>query len=262
MLLLLTRHRELTLHLARREITDRYLGQVFGSLWAIGHPLVLIGVYVFIFGFVFRLKVGDGRQVPFDYTTYLLAGLIPWLCLVESMSKATVAITMNANLVKQIVFPVEVLPVKGVIASLITQAISIILLLVYVLTKYHTLEWTYALLPLLMLLQSLFMIGLAYLLSSIGVYFRDLKDLVQVFCTVGVFTVPIFFLPEQIPELFRPLLYANPICYIVLCYQDALYAGRLVHGWAWIIFPTMSVGLFYLGYRIFRKLKIMFGNVL
>jgi hypothetical protein len=160
LVLLLTRHRELTLHLAKREITDRYLGQVFGSLWAIGHPLVLIGVYVFIFGFVLNLKVGDASRVPFDYTTYLLAGLIPWLSLVESMSKATVAITMNANLVKQIVFPVEVLPVKGVIASLITQAISIALLLIYVLAKYHGLPWTYALLPLLMLFQSLFMIGL------------------------------------------------------------------------------------------------------
>ncbi len=259
---LLTRHRQLTIEMAKREIKDRYMGQVFGTLWAFGHPLILMGVYVFIFAFVFKMKLGGTREMPLDYTTYLLSGLIPWMCFQESMSKGSTVIVGNANLVKQVVFPIEVLPVKGVIASLITMCISLLILFAYVLVSHHSLIWTYSLLPLLIFLQTLSMIGVCYILSSIGVYFRDVKDFVQVFNVVGMYLMPIFYLPSQVPELFRPLLYLNPFSYLIWCYQDVLYFGRFEHWWAWWIFSGMSFGIFYLGYRVFRKLKTMFGNVL
>jgi lipopolysaccharide transport system permease protein len=106
------------------------------------------------------------------------------------------------------------------------------------------------------------MIGVCYILSSVGVFFRDLKDFVQVFSMIGVYLMPVFYLPESVPELFRPLLYLNPFSYLVWCYQDALYFGSFEHRWVWFIFPIMSISVFYIGYRVFRKLKIMFGNVL
>lgn len=262
LILLLTRHRQLTIEMAKREIKDRYLGQVFGIFWAIGHPLVLMAVYIFIFVFVFKIKIGGTRELPFDYTTYLLSGLIPWLGFQESMSKASTVIIGNANLVKQVIFPIEVLPVKGVIAALITQVIFLVLLAGYVLITQYFLPWTYLLLPLLILLQTLAMIGVSYILAAVGAYFRDVKDLVQVFSVVGLYLMPTFYLPEFVPELFRPVLYLNPFSYLTWCYQDALYFGRFEHWWAWPIFAVMSLGVFYIGYRIFRKLKIMFGHVL
>ena len=115
-MLLLTRHRQLTFAMAQREIADRYAGQFLGVLWAIIHPVIVMGVYVFIFAYVFKMKIGGTHNMPLDYTTYLLSGLIPWMCFQESMSKASVVIVNNANLVKQVVFPLEVLPVKVVIA--------------------------------------------------------------------------------------------------------------------------------------------------
>ena len=249
--------------MTRREISDRYAGQVLGMFWAVGHPLVLMGIYVFIFAYVFKMKLGGTYAMPLDYTTYLLCGLIPWMAFQESMSKAAVVIIGSANLVKQVVFPIEVLPVKGVIASFSNQIVASGVLVVYVLcnTGGH-IPWTYILLPVLFAFQAMAMIGVAYILASLGTYFRDVKDFVQVFCIAGMYTMPIFYLPTMVPEIFRPLLYLNPFSYMAWCYQDVCYFGRFQHPWAWPVFMFGSLGIFYVGYRVFRKLKVCFGSVL
>ena len=259
---LLTRHRQLTWEMTRREVSDRYAGQVLGAFWAIGHPLALMGVYLFIFGCVFRMKVGGTPEMPLDYTVYLLSGLIPWMAFQESMAKGATVIVGNANLVKQVVFPVEVLPVKGVIASFSTQLVATTILAGYVLATHRALPWTYLLLPGLFFFQSLAMIGAAYTLAAVGAYFRDLKDFVQVFCIAGMYLMPVVYLPNMVPRVFRPLLSLNPFSYMAWCYQDACYFGRFAHPWAWPVFLLGSLAAFYLGYRVFRKMKTCFGNVL
>lgn len=262
LVLLLTRYRQLTWVMAKREITERYSGQLFGTLWTIGHPLTLIILYIFVFGFVFRMRMGGTVNLPFDYTTYMLSGLIPWLAFQESMSKASTVIISNANVVKQVIFPIEVLPVKGVLATLVTEVIFFGLLTLYVLSIHHSLLWSWILLPLLFLLQALAMIGVSYILAAVGAYFRDIKDIVQVFSTVAFFLMPMIYLPEAIPSAVRVVLYLNPFSYMVWCYQDILFFGQWEHPWAWLVFIGTSLGVFVLGYRLFRKLKIMFGNVL
>ena len=163
----LTRHRRLAWEMAKRDITDRYAGQVAGSLWAIGHPLVMMGIYIFIFAFVFKVRVGGTRELPLDYTAYLLSGLIPWMALQESMMKGSTSITGNASLVKQVVFPIEILPVKGILSSMMTQLIATAILLVYTLVSHGSLFWTHLLLPVLFLLQFLGMAGICLLLASV-----------------------------------------------------------------------------------------------
>ncbi|MBF0404349.1 MAG: ABC transporter permease [Nitrospirae bacterium] len=259
---LVTRHRRVTIEMARREVRDRSIGKVFGNFWAFGHPLVMIGIYVFVFTFVFKMKMGGTVDMPLDYTTYILSGLIPWISFQESMAKSTTVIINNANLVKQVVFPVEILPLKGVIVSLLSMFISLTILIVYVLSTHHKLLWTYMLLPFLIFFQMLAMSGVCYMLSSVGVFFRDVRDFIQVFSIVGLYITPVFYQPDQVPAIFRPLLYLNPFSYLTWCYQDALYYGRFEHKWAWLGFFVLSSGIFYFGYRVFRKLKIWFGHVL
>jgi len=262
LIVLLTRHRRLTFELARREIGERYSGQFFGTFWAVGHPLALMLVYVFVFAYVFTARVGGTLDMPLNYTSYMLAGLIPWLAFQESMMKSGTVIIANSNLVKQVIFPIEVLPVKGVLATLATQIIFLLLLIAYNLATYHVLRWTYLLLPLLFVVQALAMIGVSYLLASVGAFFRDVKDFVQVFCSVAFFLLPILYLPASVPRAVRPVFYIDPFSYLVWCYQDLLYFGRFAHPWAWVIFGVMSIFIFVLGYRTFRKLKVTFGNVL
>lgn len=248
--------------LAKREILDRYTGQVFGAFWAIGHPLMLILIYIFIFGFVFQMRLENSLDMPLNYTSYMLAGLIPWLVFSEVLGKASSLIINNANVVKQVVFPIEVFPIKTALASLATFLIFLVLLTIYTIVANGFLPWTYVFVPFLAVFQALAMIGVSYLLSALGAYFRDLKDFVQIFNSIAFFIMPILYLPEAIPGTLRPLLYANPLSYMVWTYQDALYFGAFRHPWAWAVFVLGSLVIFVFGYRVFRRLSVMFGNVL
>jgi lipopolysaccharide transport system permease protein len=262
---ILTRHRELTWEMTRREIKDRYAGQALGVVWAIGHPLLLMALYVFVFAYVFPTRFETGSDMPRSFVSYILSGLIPWMAFAEAMSKGTSVITGQAALVKQVVFPTEILPVKAVLACFITQLLATGFLLVFMLATEHGWPATVVLLPLLFLLQLLAMIGVNYLLSSIAVYIRDLREVVQVFLTAGVFLAPIFYLPswvERANPLFQLVLNANPFTHLVWCYRDVLYYGSVAHPGSWAVTTALSALVFYGGYRVFRKLKPAFGDAL
>lgn len=259
---ILLKHHSLTWEMAKRELSDRYAGQAFGIVWAIAHPLFMIGLYVFIFAFVFKAKIGGTVQLPLDYTTYILSGLIPWMAFQESINKSCTAITANAGLVKQVVFPLEILPAKSVLVSLLPLFISLLILLGYVLVKHGGFFMTYFLLLPLIVFQILAMLGMAYMLAAIGAYFRDIKDIAQLFSMSGMYLMPIFYLPEMVPSLFKPILYFNPFSYMAWVYQDVLYFGRIEHVYAWVMYPILSIASFIIGYRLFRKVKPGFGNML
>ena len=258
----LRRYRALTVEMARRELTEQYAGQAFGKIWVIVHPLFLIGLYVFVFAVVFKTRIGGTVELPLDYTTYLLSGLIPWLAFQQSMSRACVALTSQSNLVKQVVFPIEVLPAKTVLASLVPQLVGFVVLFAYVIATFGMPPVTYVLIPVLLAFQLLAMMGVAFALAAVGAYLRDAKDFVQLFCMMGVYLLPVVYLPEWVPTLFKPLLYLNPFSYMVWAYQDALYFGRFQHPWAWGVFAAGSVFVFSAGYRLFRSLRPQLENVL
>jgi lipopolysaccharide transport system permease protein len=256
------RHRQLTWEMTKRDITDRYAGQIFGPLWAIGHPLILMSIYVVVFTYIFSMRTSGGADFPLGYSTYILSGIIPWTAFQESMNRGTSAVLANGDLVKQVVFPLEILPVKGIFSAFLTQGVATLFLISYVLLKYHYLPWTYSLLPVLFFFQLLAMTGVSYVLASVGVYFRDLKDIVQVFTIACFYIIPILYLPNWLPKWFQPIFFLNPFSYMVWCYQDACFFGRFEHPWAWPIFFVLSSLTFFSGYRVFYKLKTMFGNVL
>jgi len=256
------RYRTLIVEMARRELTDRYAGQMFGLFWTVGHPLFMMALYVTIFVFVLKTKIGDDVSMKLDYTTYILSGLVPWLSIQESLSKACTAVTSNSNLVKQVIFPIEILPIKTILSAGFAQVISTILLILYVVIYQKTIWMTFLLIPVLMAFQIMMMVGLGFLLASIAIFFRDLKDFVQLFCTVGVYVVPVLYLPQWSPGVFKLVIYANPFSYMVWCYQDAIYYGRFEHPLAWIVFPTLSVFTLIVGYRIMGRLKPIMGDCL
>ncbi len=259
---LLRKHKELLRELVRRELNEQFAGGLLGSIWVIFHPLFLMAVYLFVFSFVFRNKIGGTFELPLNYTTYFLSGLIPWLNLQQVLSRTCASITSNSGLVKQVIFPIELLPIKTTIATLPSQLISIGVLFLYVLCTYHYLPWTYLLFPVVFALQIMMSIGIALILSTITAFIRDIKELVTLFCFAGMFLLPITYLPAWVPTLFKPMLHANPFSYMIWCYQDIFYYGRMEHPYAWGVYILMAAGLFWLGTRTFNKLKPHFGDVL
>jgi lipopolysaccharide transport system permease protein len=258
LILILKRHRQLIIEMVKREINDRYAGQIFGYFWTFGHPLTLILLYSIVFGFIFRANV-DG---PMNYVVFLLAGLIPWLTFQEVMGKATTLINNNANIVKQVIFPIEILPIKGVLAAVVTQVVLFVFMIIYILITGRVPLCTYLLVPIIILVQITGMIGASFILCAISPYFRDMKDFVQIFVTVSFFAMPMIYSPSSLPPIVKYVFYINPFSYMIWCYQDILFYGRFQHPWSWVVFSLISLLAFIFGYRLFRKLKVMFGNVL
>jgi lipopolysaccharide transport system permease protein len=255
-------HWRLVWALSKRELSDRYSGHMFGLLWVVGHPLVVIGLYVFVFAFVLKLRIRDAVGLPGDYTVYLLSGLIAWTTFQDAATKSCTAITARANLLKQVLFPLEVLPVQSIIISLLTQLVSAVPITIYLLAVHGRLPWTYVLLPLLFLLQALLMAGVSFALSSCAVFFRDLKDVVGVATLIGLYAIPVMYPLEWVPESFRLFLYLNPFSHMIWCYQDAMFFGSLAHPSSWVIFPLLSLGVLVGGASLFRRLKPYFAGAL
>jgi lipopolysaccharide transport system permease protein len=259
---LLLRNRTLTAELTRRDIRGEHAGQIFGAAWGVIQPLAMMALYAFIFSVVFRVRVGGTLELPRDYTVYLLSGLIPWLACVQAMGKSTTAVTDSGNLVKQTVFTLELVPITRALASALPLVVGLAFVLVYMPFAEGGVPWTLVLVPLLVAFQALAMAGLALGLSAVGAFVRDLKQVIPIVALLGIFVLPVVYLPSSVPELFRPVLYLNPFSYLVWTWQDALYYGRFEHPWAWAVFLAGSVFLFVSSYRLFRKLKPYFGDVL
>lgn len=259
---LLRRRRLLTLEMAKREVRGEHSGYALGSIWGVAQPLFLMVVYAFIFGVVFRQKVGGTFELPRNFTVYMLAGLVPWLALQVSLVKSASVITGNANLVKQTLFDLEVLPIAGALAACMPLVVGFTFITIYTLVSYGELPWTYVLLPVAVGLQIVLMAGLAFLLSAVGAFFRDVRELVQMFAVAAIFLLPIVYLPGSVPTALEQVLWVNPFTYMVFCYQDVFYFGRIEHPYAWAGFGVLSLLAFAGGYRFFRRVRPYFGNVL
>jgi lipopolysaccharide transport system permease protein len=256
------RYLPLIWELAKQEIAERYVGQVLGVVWAVGHPLISMAVYIFVFNYVFRMRIGETAELPFDYTTYLLSGLVPWLTFTDILNRACNVITANAGLVKQILFPVEILPIKTVAAALVSQIIATVCLLGYILIRHGFLHPLTALLPVVFAVEVVAMIGISYALSAVAVFFRDTKDVVVVLTGIGLYLSPTLFSEASVPRAFAAVMLLNPFSYIAWVYQDVIFYGRFAHPWAWIVLAIFSLAFLSLGFRLFRILRPSFGDVL
>ncbi len=259
-ILVFRKHRELIGELVARELRDRHSGQVLGVVWAFGHPLLLMVFYTFLFAYVFPARYGSGAGVS-DYSTNVLAGLVSWLAFQDLLSRSPSILVSQSNLVKQIVFPTEVLPMKTAIASAMSYAAGLLFAVVY--AAWHgTLSWLTLTLPLLVLFQILAMIGVAFILSAIGVFLRDLRDVVQVFSSVNLFAQPILYNPFATPDWLSWVFAANPFSYLVWCWQDALFHGEFLHTVAWFVFPIGSLITLATGWLVFERTRHAFGDAL
>ena len=260
---LLRDRRELAWEMTKRELVDRYAGHTLGYLWLFLHPVLLVLIYLFVFSVVFRARIdAQGYSVATNYTTYLLAGLLPWLAFQDALNKGTAAIIQDRNLVKQIVFPIEILPIKAIAPSVVTLLSFQLLFVLYLAVGPEKLSLMLPLLVPLMVFQCLAMLGLAFLLSTAGAYVRDLRDIVSVLAFVTIFLLPIVYQPAWVPGALKLILYLNPLSYMIWCYQDVFFYGHIEHPEAWIVWPLFAVGCFAFGHRAFQRVKGALGNFL
>jgi lipopolysaccharide transport system permease protein len=256
------KNRRLAAAMMMRELRSRYAGQFTGAFWIVGHPLFQMLIFVFIFGIVFKQRLGGSYELPRDYTTYILSGLVPWLTFSSSLPTVCMSVIANSNLVKQFTFPTEVLPIKDIFISMIFWIVGFAIVSAYGIFVNGSLPWTYALVPVVLVLNLMLSIGIAWIMSSISVFVRDLKEITTIVVSAGIYALPVVYLPSQLPRVFRPFIAANPFSAMIWVYQDTLYFGRIEHPWAWVAFSLMAVICFAFGFRLFQLLKPFFGKAL
>lgn len=255
------RHRELLKEMIGRLLHVAHARHGFGGAWIYINPLIVVGTYLLIFGFVIGSQIQNAGDFPGDYPSYVLTGLVPWLMIQAALTRSPGGLITNTSLVKQIVFPVEVLPIAAVAAAMIPLLPALALVIIYK-AFVGGLPWTIVLLPVAALMIGAISLGLAFALSAITPFVRDVAEIVQSFCTVAIYLMPIMYLPGWVPHVLRPIMYVVPFTYPAWVMQDVLFFGHIEHPLAWILTAVFAVVSPLVGFRVFEMLKPYFGNVL
>ena len=256
------RNRSLIREMVVREIKQGHARHSFGAAWIYIQPLVVVGSYMIIFGTVLGSRLTITKEFPGNYTSYILVGLAAWLLMSNALGRAPNCFSGNANLVKQVVFPIETLPVSSIIACFVIFVPTFALMIGYKLLLGGGLSWLALVLPLVLGLHALLSLGLTLLLSVTTPFLSDIREFVTLYMSVSMYFTPAIYLPGWVPALLRPILYLNPFSYVVWVYQDTLFFGEFRHPFAWVVFAAMAVGLFIAGLVVFRRVKPVLGNVL
>lgn len=254
------RHRALVREMARREMTDLHAGQMAGVVWLAVHPILMFAVNAFLFSVVFSVRIGE--RGPTDYLVYLFSGLAPWILTADVLSRSANVIIANSSIVKKVTFPTEVLVAKTVLSSLTVQGLLFVCVLIYTVATRGEIQASFLLLPFLFMLHLALLWGWSLLLASLTPYFRDVPELVRVFVTVNIYLVPIAYLPGMVPAPLRFLIALNPYSYLVWCYQDVIYHGRITSVSSWIALSCFSAAMLILGSYMFSRLRHHFSSVM
>ncbi len=257
------RHRYLLWQLTRREVAMRYQGSLLGLCWALLTPLLMLAVYTFVFSVVFQRPWGPSMgQSRADFALALFAGLTVFHLFADTISSAPRLILANSNYVKRVVFPLEILPVARLLSNCVQAGLSFAVLLAAVLLFKGGLPWTLVFLPLLFLPLSLLSLGCAFFLSSLGVFVRDIGQVVGLAVTMLLFMSAIFYPLSALPARWRSFFYLNPLVSIIEDVRRVTLEGLTPHWPMWGAVSLFSVLFATAGLAWFMKSKHAFADVL
>jgi lipopolysaccharide transport system permease protein len=261
----LWRNGALVAMLARREALGRYKGSLLGIAWSFLHPLLMLAVYTFVFSTVFKARwsgggAGDGSTL--EYALHLFAGILIYTLFAECVTRAPALVLANVNYVKKVAFPLEVLPWVSLGAALFHFAVGLLIWLVFHAAFFGTPPVTALLLPVVLAPLILFILGLCWLLAALGVYLRDVGQIVGILTSALIFMSPIFYPLTALPETLRPYLYLNPLTPAVEQVRAVLIFGRLPDWHMFGTFLAVSIMVAALGFAFFQKTRKGFADVL
>lgn len=250
----LYRYRQLIATLTARDLKARYRGSILGYFWSLANPLLLLTVYTIVFTVFFPANAIQ------PYPLFLFAGILPWTFFAAATLESTAAISANAGLIKKVMFPAEALPLVVVLSHLVHFALAVPVLVVatigFALHGDIALRPTMLLAIPLMVVQTLFVAGIAMTVSSAAVLFRDLRDIITNLLTLGFFLTPILYTIEGIPSRWlRALLRINPMTPFVVSYQDVFFWGRLPALSDAFLMLAYAVASVALGMTVFGRLR-------
>lgn len=255
-------HRQLISQMTRREVVGRYKGSVMGLLWSFLNPVLMLVIYTFVFSVVFKARWGDGGETKSQFAVMLFAGMIVHALFSDILNRAPSLILSNANYVKKVVFPLETLVAVTAGSALFHALVSLLVLVAAIVLLQGQLAWTAIFIPVVLAPLLVFALGTGWFLASLGVYLRDVAQVVGVLTTVLLFLSPVFFPISAVPELIQPWMKANPLTFIIEQTRAVLIMGEYPDWVGLGLYALASSFLAWLGYVWFQKTRKGFADVL
>jgi lipopolysaccharide transport system permease protein len=258
----IARNHRLIRSMARRDILARYRGSFGDVFWTILNPLLLMATYFFVFGIVLRSRFG-ADQSRTGFALYCLAGMLPWLAFSEPVGRAASVILEHRNFVKKLVFPLDTLPVNHVVAGLVTELFGAGVFVAALLIIRHSVPAAILWLPVLLVPQLLFTLGMCWFLAALGVYMRDLGQIMALILTIWFFVTPICY-PESanLSPAVTAVMHQNPLYVLVRGYRAVFLEGHAPELLPLVKLWVIALALFFLGHVWFYRLRKSFADVI
>lgn len=260
----LVERRELVFEMIKRTVAGRYRGSVIGMAWSLAYPLMMLLVYTFVFGVVFKVRfnAGGGDESTSNFALTLFSGLIVHAFFAECMVRSPGLITGNPQYVKKVVFPLEVLPWVAVGSALFQAAMSSIVLVFFLIVLQHTLHPSIVLAPLILAPLVLMGAGVAWFLAALSVYLRDIAQVVAVLSTMLLFLSPVFYPIDALPDWAQYVVMLNPLSIPITEFRHAVVFGEPVAWTAVIVYAVIAYLVAWGGYSWFQRTRVGFADVL
>ena len=259
----LSSHHFLLRQLVRKGVVTTYQGSMMGVAWIVVRPLLTLMIYGFCFGVVFQGRFF--RQThggPLEFAMVLFVGLTIFSVLSELLSVAPSLVAGNANFVKRVVFPLDLLVPAQLGAALVQMTMSAAVFLVVRAFLDPPLGWAALSVPILILPYLMLTLGLAWFLASLGVFVRDLQQVVPLVITGLMFLSPLFYPVSAVPSFLRPTIYLNPVTFIVENARNALFRNEWPDPIGLLVYFVLAALVMWLGWAWFEKTRKGFADVL
>ena len=250
----------------KREVVGRYRGSFLGLLWTFVNPILMLAIYTFVFGVVFKVRLDpqntDIYDDKFAFALLLFTGLILFNLFSECLSRSPGLVLANVNYVKKVIFPLEILPLVSLGSALFHAGISFLVLVTFMLVIDHPIHWTLICLPIIVLPLLLLIMGLSWMLASIGVYVRDIGQFIGLILTMLLFLSPIFYPASALPESVRDYLFLNPLSFVIEQARAVILYGQLPDWSGLVIYYMLASIVAWAGLTWFMKTRKGFADVL
>jgi len=248
--------------LSMREVYGRYQGSLIGILWSLINPLLMLTVYTFVFGVIFKARWNTGVDSKTEFALVLFSGLMVFNFFADCIGRAPAIILNNSNLVKKVIFPLELLPIVALCSALFHFLVSLLIWLIFFSLIVGVPHLSVLALPLVLLPLALLTLGLCWLLASLGVYFRDVQQLIGPVLTALMFLSPIFYSAASLPQSYQVILNLNPLAGVIEMFRGLVYFGELPMAGDLILYFVLSFVIAALGFAFFQKTRKGFADVL
>ncbi|HTL43709.1 MAG TPA: ABC transporter permease [Vicinamibacterales bacterium] len=254
----LPRYRALIQSLVARELKARYRGSVLGFFWSFINPLLLLLIYTFVFKYVMPAQP-EGTD---PYPLFMFCGLLPWTWFSASLIESSGVLISGGNLIKKVLFPAEILPIVTVTANMVHFFLALPILVFFLIWFRAPLTvFELAWFPVVVLVQYVFTLGCALILSALTVHFRDIRDILANLLTLWFFATPIIYSYKAAPDLARRFMNLNPFAHLAISYQEILFFPGPFGHWKWLVaLGVASAAFFLFGYFVFDRLRDSFAE--